>query len=571
MMLSSLRASVWLRWRLLANSVRSGKRRDRLEQISRAFALFIPIIVIALLSGSVLAMAALGFMGGRASVAGTVRPELVVLILRLHLAVMMVVLFILTTSSPSQTTISKYSRLLILPIPRRVLHLVEVAANVADPWIVLVAAALLALPVGMAAGGDLLAAGAALAAGLIMLALLASFGALLSFLVGWLFRSRRRTELFTLVAVVLLSLLSLLPMLFSSQFGERRRESRRTGEPRQRLTIARFDASLPGWTRLLPSEIYGRTVLSGYVGHTAGVGFGLLVLAGQTSVLYLASSAVHRRMLGALEGTSRRRRAVEQPAATLPGLARSPVVGAVAWAQTRSALRTVRGRLVVLMPGPMLALLTGVFSRIPSEDWTARIIDHGPLLFGAGLVFSLYSLQAFSMNLFGADRAGLTLQLLSPIRDRQLAWGKLIGCGLIFAVAGAVCLAASLAVAPGGSPLTWIAVALGGAATYFLLSPLSVWLSALFPLASDLSKSGSGGNPHGFPMFVGTFVVLIFAGPGALIALLASFGRINPAFALTLMAGWTLIALAICIPLVNLAARAIGMRRENLSLTAQGR
>ena len=451
------------------------------------------------------------------------------------------------------------------------LHLVEVAANLADPWIVLVAAALLALPVGMAVGGDLLAAGVTLAAGLIMLALLASFGALVSFLVGWLFRSRRRTELFTLVAVVLFSLLSLLPMFFSSQFGERRREGRRAGEPRQRLTIERFDASLPRWTRALPSEVYGRTLLSAYVGHTVGAGFGLLVLAGQAAVLYAASSAAHRRMLGALEGTSRRRRAVEQPLATLPGLGRSPAVGAVAWAQTRSALRTVRGRLVVLMPGPMLAALTAVFSRIPSEEWTARIIDHGPLLFGAGLVFSLYSLQAFSMNLFGADRAGLTLQLLSPIRDRELAWGKVIGCGLIFAVAAGVCLVAAVAVAAGGSPLTWIAVALGGCATYFLLSPLSVWLSALFPLASDLSKSGSGGNPHGFPMFVGTFVVLIFTAPAALIAFLSSFGRTSPAIGLALMIGWTLFTIAISIPLVNLAARAIGMRRENLALTAQGR
>ena len=570
-MLRSLRAIVWLRWRLLANAVRSGKRRDRLEQVSRAFALFIPILVIALLTGSVIAMTTLGFIGGRASVAGTVRPELVVLFARLLLAVMMVVLFILTTSSPSQTTVSKYSRLLILPIPRGVLHLVEVAANLADPWIVLVAAALLALPVGMAVGGDFLAAGSTLAAGVIMLALLASFGALVSFLVGWLFRSRRRTELFTLVAVVLFSLLSLLPMFFSPQFGERRREGRRAGEPRQRLTIERFDASLPRWTRALPSEVYGRTLLSAYVGHTVGAGFGLLALAGQAAVLYAAASAAHRRMLGALEGTSRRRRAVEQPVATLPGLGRSPAVGAVAWAQTRLALRTVRGRLVVLMPGPMLAALTAVFSRIPSEEWTARIIDHGPLLFGAGLVFSLYSLQAFSMNLFGADRAGLTLQLLSPIRDRELAWGKVIGCGLIFAVAAGVCLVASVAVAAGGSPLTWIAVGLGGCGTYFLLSPLSVWLSALFPLASDLSKSGSGGNPHGFPMFVGTFVVLIFTAPAALIAFLSSFGRTSPAIGLALMIGWTLFTIAISIPLVNLAARAIGMRRENLALTAQGR
>ena len=72
-------------------------------------------------------------------------------------------------------------------------------------------------------------------------------------------------------------------------------------------------------------------------------------------------------------------------------------------------------------------------------------------------------------------------------------------------------------------------------------------------------------------MFVGTFVVLIFTAPAALIAFLSSFGRTSPAIGLALMIGWTLFTIAISIPLVNLAARAIGMRRENLALTAQGR
>jgi hypothetical protein len=570
-MLSSLKAIVWLRWRLLANSVRGGKRRDRLEQVSRAFAVFVPIIIAALLTSSVVAMLAIGFMGGRAAAAGTARPAVVVMVMRGLLVMMTIVLVILTTSSPGQTSIGRYTRLLLLPIPRSALHLVEVIANLADPWIVLVAAGLLALPAGILAGGDPVGAVIALAAGLAMLAVLVSLGALISFLVGWLFRSRRRSELFTLVFVGVLSLVSFIPMMLTGRLEGRKAESRRTGQSRPSLTIEEFDRLLPAWTRALPSELYGGIVVNGFAGNPVSAGVGLLALGGQAIVLFVASSAAHRRMLGALEGGAKRRRSVEQPMAALPVPGLTPAVSAIAWAQVRTALRTVRGRLVVLLPGPLLAVLALVLSRVPEEAWAVMVTSRGQFLFGAGIVFSLYSLQAFSMNLFGADRAGLTLQLLSPIRDRELAWGKVIGCGLIFGVAIAFCLIASVAVAPSGSPLMWLAVFLAAVATYLLLSPIFVWLSALFPLASDLSKTGSGGNPHSLPMLVGTFLVLFVAAPAAVVVLVAEFWWKQPALGLAAMVVWLLISAMIGVPSVNLASRAIGARRENLALTAQGR
>jgi hypothetical protein len=570
-MLSSLRAITWLRWRLLANTIRGGKRRDRLEQISRAFAVFVPIVVAAMLTGSVIAVTTLAFIGGRAVVDHVIRPELAVIVLRGLLIAMLAVLVILTTSSPGQTTIGRYTRLLLLPIPRGVLHLVEVLANLADPWIVLVAAALLAFGAGMAVAGDFMAALLTIGAGLLVLAVLASFGALVSFLVGWLFRSRRRGELFTLAVVAMLSLGSFLPVFFASRIEDRKGEPRRSGSSRSRPSIADFDRALPRWTGALPSEVYGRTVLNAVAGNPVGAGFGLFTLGAEAALFYVCSSAAHRRMLGALEGGSRRRRAAELPSAglRLPGL--SPAVDAVAWAEVKTALRTVRGRLVVLLPGPLFALLAATLGRIPSETFAVAASQHGHLMFGLGITFSLYSLQAFTMNLFGADRAGLTLQLLSPIRDRELAWGKLIGSALILGVATLICLVASLAAAPYGSPFLWIASFFGGIATFVLLSPLFVWLSALFPLASDLSKTGSGGNPHGFPMLVGTIVTLVFAAPSALIVLAAEFWWKRPVIGFVAAGVWLLIAVTLCVPLVNLAARAIGARRENLALTAQGR
>jgi hypothetical protein len=164
------------------------------------------------------------------------------------------------------------------------------------------------------------------------------------------------------------------------------------------------------------------------------------------------------------------------------------------------------------------------------------------------------------------------LQLLAPVSDRHLAWGKLYGCWLILCAGMLITLAASIAVAPSGSPYLWLSVIVAALAIYLLLSPITVWMSALFPQASDLSKTGSGGNPHPLPMFIGTFLVLFAALPNVLIFLVVDlWWKSQPIFTLAFISIWAFVVAVFAIPLVNLASRAVGARRENLALIAQGK
>jgi hypothetical protein len=293
----------------------------------------------------------------------------------------------------------------------------------------------------------------------------------------------------------------------------------------------------------------------------------------EAGLLFAASSAAHRRAIESLEGDHRKRRAaaVRFAGVRLPMLPIS--VSALAVTQFRTALRSVRGRLAVLLPGPMIALMTAAFRGMPDQDhsWARVMGSEGHLVLAAGIIFSIYAIQAFSMNLFGSDRSGLTLSFLLPVWDADLALGKVTGCALILGLATSLCIVAALAVSPNGSPYYWFAVLFGGLATFLLLSPVNVWFSALFPVAADLSKTGSGGNPHPLPMFAGTILTLAAAAPAALILFADELWIHRPAVALTFMVIWTLMAGAIAIPLVGLAARAIGQRRENLGLVAQGR
>jgi hypothetical protein len=572
-MIRTLRALSWLRWRLLINGLRGGQRRDRMEQISRALTFALPAILLALSLGSLVALAIIGFLGGRAMANGLLGFDVALLVLRILSLLLIGTIIVMAVVSPAQSSVSRYSRLLLLPISRRTLHVTEVGASLADPWIMLIGTALLSFAAGLIAGGWTGTAMVAVVAAIALMAVLACLGSLLGFAVAWLVRSRRRGEWFTLLFVLGISVLSIVPAMLGKRAEDRSRERKAAGIPRDRTPLPqRFDRAMPGWTLALPSELFAVTIRGAATDDSrlVAVGIGGLLLEG--TLLFVGSAAVHARLLSSVE-SNRARRSVSiggTAGVRLPLL--GPAASAVAFAQMRTAIRTVRGRLGVLLPGPMLAVLVFMFSRIgESPAWMEAIGSRGYYLFGAGGIFAIYSLQAFTMNMFATDRAGFTLQLLTPVADAELARGKVAGCGLVIGAALSLCLIGALAIAPGGSIFLWISAVLGVAATYLLLSPVAVWLSALFPVSADLSKTGSGGNPHGLAMLAGTLLVLAAAAPPAFILIAAEHWLDRSVLALPLMLVWTLIVAAIAHPLVVLASRAIGQRRENIALVAQGK
>jgi hypothetical protein len=569
--LRGLRALMWLRWRLLKNSLAGGQKRDSVEQASRALALMVPLMIVALSAGTFLAVSALGYFGGRMMAEGILETGSGLLVFRLLLGIMAFTIVALSIMSPTQSTLSRYTRLLLLPIHRRVLHLVEVLSSIGDPWIAVVAAGLTTFSVGLYAGGRPWVALVALAAAALMVGVVICAGSLAGFLVAWLMRDRRRGELFTLVFVLVFSMLSFIPAFMSRSIDARHKVSGTESQAKPGINVEEFDRNLPRWTRYLPSEVHGHTMAAALESDRAGVVAGLVTLGVEMVLLFMASARVHRQMLGALEGDQSRRRSAEIKLTGRKWPLLSPGASAVAWALTRGSFRTVRGRLAVLLPGPMLAMLVAVFQSIPSETWTAEAATRGYLLFGASSLLAFYAMNAISMNFFGSDRAGLTLQLLSPITDQELAWGKIAGFGAVIGVGLAVCLVAAATVAHSGALAYWIATSLGAIAAFALISPMAIWFSALFPVASDLSKTGAGGNPHPFPMIAGTAGAALASLPTVGILAAAEFLLKSPLAAVLLALVWALVAIGIAMPLVTLASRAIGSRRENLALVAQGK
>ena len=577
-MIRFLRTFSWLRWRLMANSLRGGERRDTIERVSRVVALIGPAILLMVMISSVLGAATLGFIGGWFTVGrpiqwdDAVRDMLRVLLLAESILIVLVPMFIGVRGGGN-----RFTRLLLLPVSRAKLHFVEVVSGLADPWMAFVLPGLLAYGVALIAAAsmhsedwlrDFMFVGVmAIIAGLAFAFVMIALNSLVSFLISWLVRDRRRSELFVLLFILAITAASIVPLLMTDV-----RDGRTvSGVQVTRATLRKPTSALgdlPAWAAYMPSELYNAVVRQTRMGSTQHAWSSLAILAAEGALFYWLSFLVHRRLLESVEsGRAHRKGRLpgEGPVVRVPGF--WPGTSAVAIAQAYTALRTVRGRLVVMLPGPLVAMFAFLFRRMPGVgSFEQMIATHGYVTFGAGMVFGLYAAQALTMNQYGSDRSGLTMQFLQPIRDVDLVRGKTAGCAIVFGAGAMITLACALVVAPGGSPWLWLATLFGGAATFLAISPVAAWMSALFPIASDLSKTGTGGNPHAFAMIVGMFITGAALLPAALI-----LAFVPESYAPLWMGLWAVVAAAVALPLLTLVAKTIRARRENLVLVAQSR
>jgi hypothetical protein len=376
-------------------------------------------------------------------------------------------------------------------------------------------------------------------------------------------RDRRRGELLALLFIIVIPAVSMVPGLMN---GLRHAQH---GKPQPSI-----ESKIPAWMKsaaarsfsIYPPELYARATREGASGE---IGVAATCLAG------LAAATVFINALGMLAfvkvldspGSTGARRTVRTRAAwarKLPGLSRG--ASAVALAQLRLALRTPRGRSIVLSPMMITGVCLFVFrGRVGSEI--------GPFSFQGGIPIAamasfvgLLAVLPIAMNQFAVDNAGLTLALLSPLSDREYLTGKAVGNGLIVLVPVAASLVLSLLVMPGGSPALWLSIPIAMIATYFLVAPVAAVLSALFPRLVDLNSIGRGSNAHGLAAFLGMVSFVAAAAPAILIVFAASALLHRPSLAPALLAGWCAISYAISQLLFIPVRRIFNRRRENLAM-----
>ena len=558
-MLRILRAFVWLRWRTLLNSLERRSSRDALERFSIAVEQLAPTIAAVVMLPSMVAVAGLAGYAGFSLARGEL-PAVAWMILRALLLGTCALALVGPILMPGGDRTNAV-RLLLLPIPRPLLYLGHAVGALADPWVLLAAAVVAGLPLGLAAGGRIAAAALAIAAGLFLLGVLVGLALLVTNAVHLLLRDRRRGELLALIAVVVLPMVGILPEVISRS---RHRAADRSTAP--------FDRSPTLLERrvvsAIPSELYVHAMRpaagEGLAPSLAPVaGLALFAAAG-----HLLAFLAFTRVLASPGSIGARRRAGASPGIRwrIPGV--SPGTSAVALNQLRLALRTPRGRATMLSP-------LAVFVMFAVLNLRGRG-DMGFLASGGGVgmatfstLVSLIALLPLAMNQFAVDRAGLTLAMLAPIETMTLLRGKALGNAAIATIPAVLCFTGALLLFGGGDPALWLCIPLGAIAAYVLAAPVAAILSAVFPRAVDLNSIGRGSNAHGAAGLLGMLAIVAGAAPAALLTVLARSLFHRPSLAPVLIGAWIAVAAALSLLLFKLAAGVFEKRRETLALTSR--
>ena len=562
-MLRTLRAFAWLRWRMLINSLERTGARDTVERFSIAIEKLGPIMAAVLMVPSALILAAASTASGFALARGDQHSLFFEAARYLLLLVPIVCIFgpLLLPAADRTNPV----RLLLLPIPRRTLYAAQSASAFADVWVVLMLPIVLFVPVGLAAGASFVAALVSFVAGVLLVLVIVGLTSLATSVLHLLVRNRRRGELLALLFIVIIPAASMLPGLLNGLRHAPGADQRR----------APISSSVPAWVKgtavrafaVYPPEVYARSTRSAASGDLATAGTSLAALLAAALMIHAVGMAAFAKVLDS-PGSTGARRAVPTRAAwgrTLPGL--SSGASAVALAQLRLALRTPRGRSIVLSP----VLVTAIFAFVTRNPMAS--FDSGPFSFNTGVSIAgfasfvgLLAVLPIAMNQFAIDNAGLTLALLSPLTDREYLAGKAVGNGLIAALPISLSLLVALLLAPGGSAALWIAIPLGLLSTYFLVAPAAATLSALFPRVVDLNSIGRGSNAHGLAALLGMISFVVSTAPAVLITFAASAWLGNTSLVPILLMMWCIASYGIGRLLFIPARRIFARRRENLAM-----
>lgn len=553
------RAFLWMRWRILVNSLEKTGARDTLERFSVATEKLGPILALVLLIPTSIALFGLGLVAGFGLANGTwlVAMDIVRFLLILALVLTLLGPVILPTRDSGSVV-----RMLLLPIPRLALYLAQMAGAIADPWILLVVPVVVGIPIGLAIGLQFVAALVALLAGVVFMFFVMGLTSLASSIVHLLLRDRRRGDMVMLVLVLVIPIVALAPQMLVRP--ERTEGRRLTRAERQALPPSATEVAATRLIPYVPSEMYRRIAITSVRAPLEAVvslaSLGILAL-----LIQAAGFAAHRRVLDmpVSLGTRRAGSFGGLWKSVIPGL--TPAASAVAFTQLRTALRTPRGRATIASP----LLLPVVFAAIAYRSGRLPLpgLDgsNGLGLAGFGAFASIVSLIPLAMNQFAMDRAGFTRYMLAPLSVGQLLAGKAVGNGLIAAIPAAFCFVFPALMFPGGRPALWLGLLFSVIATYVLITPVAAALSAIFPKTADLNSIGSGSNAHQGAGLLGILAFAVAGAPSAGLAFLALkvWGRADLVAVFLLI--WCALAFAISYLLFIPVRRLVTNRCETLA------
>ncbi len=551
----TLRALLWLRWRLLTSRLRH-RPRDLLQQLTNIVGPLVKLLLLlGLLQGFVLLLGG-GALGGWFLARNPEETEFAIKICRGLLAATLVAVLV-RPFLPGGMSMDTAERLLLLPIHRHHLRWLHYLTELLDPLLLALAAPWIGLPIGLAIAGQPLAALRALLGSGLLLAVLAAISWGAASLLRLLLLDRRRSDWLMVVGLLLIVSLSVSFALFDRDFIEQTAPMPAAETKTAVLQILKWLDP--------PGELW----LLGVLGPAHHAALPLLGLAFLGLLSWkVAGRAYDRALLAVSTGQRTRRTGGRWSFVDQPGL--TAAAAAVADAQLRNLWRSVLGK-VNLLGGPLFILVAGVAIPAAESGWRAQIGLDLQIGF-VGLAWGLISQSTFSFNSLASDGPGLTQQALLPITARDLLRGKArtfdllsLAVTLLGLMVGWVLATPTLARAP----LNLLTLLLAWFAVSRLVTPAAAYISLLLPKKVDLSSFGKKGQPHQLASFLGLLLVAFLMLIPTLPLLLANWLWHSPWSGLALLAAVAALTWLLAKPLWRGAERLWLSRLENLLSVTQ--
>lgn len=549
--MSQLLTLIWLKWRLLRNSLRSSKAVvNKVASILGMLLASIFSVVLALILGLVAYFVSqpdemrriLSRSSGELSIPAT--SEFIFFSILGFLYLMWATLP-LSIGGGKQFEVGK---LLVYPISLRKLFAVDFVSELTTLHSVIAVPAIIALGVGVGLGtGNL-------AAALLATVPSALFGVALSkwlsTIMGSLLR-RKRARGETIVALI----------GAVAGFG-----GALAGQIAPVLFRHAESVRLLRWT---PPGAAAALFIS--VGPDDWVAYGLafLTLSVYSVALIVGTYLIARRAALGLEGRRKRRAAVAQQAALpayggwdLPLL--SPDLSAVVEKELRYAMRNAQMRMLAIMPLVLIVirlLNSQRMDRTGAPSAANEFLTYGSgLMATGGVLYVFLVLTGLSCNAFAFEEGGMRTLILSPVDRRKILLGKNISMTLIAIVFTFVLLVLNTIVFRDMTAPDLLFISFCFVIFAALISTIGNWLSMRFPKRMIFGKRMNVSGVSGL-MLIPIIVVL---GMPPLLATLAGYLTKTLWIEYVALAAMALVALGIYAIFLNFHGRTLAQREIDI-------
>jgi hypothetical protein len=548
--MSQLLTLIWLKWRLLRNSLRSSKAVvNKVASLLGMLLALLFSLVVALVLGIVAFVisqpGALSSILSRSSARGMPVAATTEFIF----FSMFGFLYLMWATLPLSIGGSKQfdaGKLLMYPITLRKLFAVDFLSELTTLHSIIAIPAILAIAIGTGLGtGNLRAS-------LIAVVPIALFGVALSkwlsTIMGSLLR-RKRARGETIVALI-----GAIAGLGGALAGQVAPLLFRHAESLRSLR----------WT---PPGAAALLLISSSPANGFEYAIGFLTLSAYSVALIAGTYIIARRAALGLEGHRKRKAQNEAPTDTqayagwkLPLLPAD--LSAVIEKELRYAMRNAQMRMMALMP--LILIIIRLFNSRRMDESMGRgpASAHEFMTYGAGMLaaggvlYVFLILAGISCNAFAFEEGGMRTLILSPLDRRKILLGKNIAVTVLALIFSVILLTLNTIVFRDLTAESLLFVVLSFITFALLMSSIGNWLSIRFPKRMNFGKRMNVSGVAGL-MLIPIVVVL---GTGPLLAVLAGYFTQSLLIEYAALALLALIAIGIYVLALNIQGRTLARR-----------